>query len=185
MLNNMAYYCLYTSVVLVYGIGINRATVLCVNSRHLVLYAIKMLLSVSATATLVYLIAVHLLIPVRLLELFPFVAVLIFAVIAMFIESIVRITARTNASEFGVSMLCILLSVNESTSLGECVVNACLCALSFFCFIPFLYAIRKRVEISGTGKQFENLSLIFISVALIMIAMLVWNVSWLNPGVFQ
>jgi len=185
MISNLFYYILYTSAVLIYGIGINRATVVCEKPEHIVLFAVKMLISVCSASVLTYLLIVNLFVPVHLAEIYPFIAVLIFSAISVFIESLVRITAKTSTAEFALSLLSVLISVNESTSVIECLLISCFCTLSFYLFIPFLYAIQKRIEISRPSTDFRNSSLIIISISIVIIALVAWNVSWLNPEVFQ
>jgi len=185
MISSFFYYVLYSSAILVYGIGINKANMLTETTSTVLIEGLKMILSVVGTATLTYLISYSLLLPVNLMELYPFVAVLIFAFISIIIESFVRITAKKNTAGYGVSVLCVLLAVSESTSLSECVLISCFCVFSFYLLVPFLYAIRKRIEVSRPMEEFENSSLIYISIAIIMIILLAWNVSWLNPGVFN
>lgn len=182
MLHNFAYYLIYASALLIYGIGINRSVLLSSSPRHMLRGCLKMLLSVSASSSLTYLIVMNLLHPVRLTELYPFVAVLVYAVISIFIESVIRITSKKSATEYTVSVLAILLGVNESISLLDCVVNSCFCVLSCFMFLPVLYAVRKRTEVFRPKEDKKTDFLLLLSIAVIMIILLVWNVSWLNQG---
>ena len=185
MVSNLLYYVLYASAVVVYGIGLERESSLSRTPRYLVLDGLKMLITVSATSTLSYLVISRLLVPHGLAELFPFICVLVFAMISVFVESIIRITARISMAEYTVSILCVLLGVNESVSLAECVLNSIFCVAAFFAFLPVLYAVRKRTELSHPMEDFQNLSLLFLSFAIVLVILLTWNVSWLNPGVFQ
>lgn len=185
MLSNFFYYALYTSALFIYGIGINRAVLVSKKPQHIFIDCVKMLCTVSAASVLTYLIVDKLLVKSNLTELYPFVAVLIFATISVFIEAVVRISARISMAEYTVSLLCILIGVNESVSLGECVLNSCFCVCAYFISIPLLYAVRKRIELSRPTNSFQNLSLLFISIAVLMVLLLVWNVSWLNPGVLK
>lgn len=185
MLNNILYYMVYTSSVLIYGIGINRAVIYCDKMEHLLLKSFKLILTVETTSVLSYLVMTKLLLPANVTEMYPFIAVLIYVAIAVFIEAIIRITARTSTAEFGISFMYVLLALNESISLSECAINACIFTATFFLLIPVLHAISKRIQISRHTKEFENSSLLFISLAIIMITLLVWNVTWLNPGVFK
>ena len=185
MISTLCHYFIYSSIILVYGIGINKATVLSEKPENIFIEGIKMLLSVVSSASLAYLVDLYLLLPVGLNDIYPFAAVLIYSIISVIIESFVRITARRNAAGFGVSVLCILLSVSESTTLSECVLIACYCVLSFYILVPILYAIRKRIEISRPLEELENSSLLYISISIIMLILVAWNVSWLNPGVLK
>ena len=185
MLSTFFYYFIYTSVILVYGIGINKATILSEKPSEIFVEGLKMFLSVVSSAVLTYLITVSLLHRLGLMELYPFVSVLIYIIISIFIETFVRITANRNASNFGVPVLCIILAVGESSTLTECVLISCYSILSFYILVPVLFAIRKRIEISHPAKNMENSSLLYISLAIILIILVAWNVSWLNPGVFN
>ena len=183
MLSNFFYYVIYSSVVIVYGVGIKRALIISKTPRFLALDIFKMLITVSATSALSYLVVSKILILPGLIEIYPFVCVLIFCVISVFAESIIRITARISKAEYAVSILIVLLCVNESVSLAECVLNSCFCVFSFFLFVLILYAVRKRTELSHPTENFQNLSLLLISLAIMILILLTWNVSWLNTGV--
>ncbi len=174
MLTNIAYYIIYTSALCFYGIGSNRALSICEHPRQLWGSAVKMLLTISSSTALTYLVAAKVLLPANLTEVYPFAAVLIFSSISIFIESIIRVATRHSASEYTVSLLSVLLGVNESTSVFESVVIACLCELSFFFCIFLLYAVRRRIG----DKQ----NLLIVSLAIIIIILTAWNVSWLNQG---
>ena len=185
MISDFFYYALYTSAILVYGLGINRATVISEKPQHAFLFFVKMVLTVCISSVLTYLVDTALLQPAHLAELYPFAGVLIFILITVFIESLIRITAKVSVADFGVSLLCILLSVNECTSLVQCLFISFCCTFSFYFFVPFLFAIQKRIELARPASDFRNSSLTIISIALILIALVSWNVSWLNPGVLK
>ena len=174
MLTNIAYYVVYTSALCFYGIGANRALVISEHPRKLLGAAVRMLLAISSSAALTYLVAAKVLLRANLMELYPFAAVLIFSCISIFIESIIRVATGHSASEYTVSLLAVLMAVNESTSVLESVVIACLCECSFFFCIILLYAIRRRIG--------DRQNLLIISLAIIIIILLAWNVSWINQG---
>lgn len=185
MINNILYYFLFTSAVLIYGIGINRATIICENPKNILIYFIKMIITVCSSSVLTYIFSSKVLIPINIAELFPLVAILIFAIISVFIESIIRLTAKTDASEFSVSFLFLLLSVNESNTILECFIISLICCIAFYAMIPFLYAVKKRIEISYPTLSLKNSSIIFISLTVLIIILLAYNASWLNPEVFN
>lgn len=181
MISIILYYLIFTSSVFIYGIGINKATLISESPNHIFLNITKMVLTVASSSVLTYLITEWLLVKVNLVELYPFIAVLIFASLSVFIESVIRITTKVNTAEFAVSILCVLLAINESSSILECLIISIVCSLSFYLSIPFIFSIKKRIEISRPSDFFENSSLIFISIAVIIISLLAWNVSWFNP----
>jgi len=185
MISNLLYYTIFASALLLYGVGIERSTVLASKHRHIYLRMIKMLICVSSTSTLVYLFSTNVLIPAGLGELYPFVAALIFTVISVFIEIIIRITAKISAAEFGSAYLFILIGVNESLSLPECLLNSCMCIVSLFIAIPFIYSIKHRIELNEQRPEYEKMSTLLITIAIITLILTTWNISWLNKGVFE
>ncbi len=184
MLSNVWYYVFYSSAIFIYGIGINRAILVSKKPKNILVDFVKMVISVTSSAVLTYLVSEKLLGNIGLMDIYPFIAVLIFSSISVFIEAIVRIASRTGVAEYTVSILCILIAVNESVTLVECLVNSCLCIASYFLSIPVLFSLRKRIELSHPSEDFHNLSLLFISIAIVILVFLTWNVSWLNPGAF-
>ena len=61
----------------------------------------------------------------------------------------------------------------------------CIVSTRFMQYFVIKAHPRYKFEDVATAKDVENQSLLFISIALIMIILLVWNVTWLNPGVFK
>ena len=179
------YYISYASIVLVYGIGIERAVFLSGNKNPLWLKAIKMLITASSVSALSYLFANSLLVPADLAELYPFAVILIFIPVSVFIEAIIRITTKISAVEFSISLLFIFVGLTESVSLAECVFITCICVLSFFVFIPFVYSLCRKFDLYGGRSECSRNNFILASIAIIMLILLCWNVSWLNKGVFQ
>ena len=140
MLSDILYYFVYASAVLLYGVGLDRVVVLSPKPSHGVLACLKMLLSVSASSAISYLINCYLLVPVHLTELAPFFAVLVFVLIAVFIEIIIRISAKNSVAECCVSFLCVLLGLTEGSSIASCVIISCVAVVIFYLFVPVLFA---------------------------------------------
>ncbi len=172
LLTDFFFYVLFAASVFVYGIGINRSFSISEHPRKLLNGAIKMFISISSSSAITYLIAVKILLPVHLTEAYPLAAVLVFSTISIFIESVVRITTKKSAAEYTVAILSVLLGVNESSSLFECVVISCFCAVSFLISILVFYMLRKKFA--------NKAAVIIISLCIIIIAMHFWNVSWFS-----
>ena len=164
------YYMFFTTAVFVYGIGISRALMISEHPRKLFNDTLKMLISISSSSAISYIVTRELLLPVNLGELYPFVSVLVFSTISIFIESVVRITTRKSSAEYAVAILSVLLGVGEGTSVFESVLISCLCVFSFLFAIFVLYMMRKKFS-NRTG-------LVLICISLILIALHFWDVSW-------
>ena len=185
MINMIMYYMFYCSAVLFYGIGLNRTTVLSRSmDRKLVLQIIKCMIAVLCSAALTWLIIMQILVPAELVELYPVIALLIFISITVFLEIIIRITAGVTTSEFSVSYLIILLALSESTGIADALIIAASSMASFILILPVLYALRQRIEVARPrNDKIKKKSFIMLTMAVIIICLAAWNVSWLNRGV--
>lgn len=184
MLSTILYYVFYCSIVLVYGIGIERAITLSKKQHDIMIKALKMMICVSSTSALSYMVVYWLLVPVDLAELYPFVVILFFLVISVFVEAIIRITAKISAVESGITLMFIFISLTESNSFGECVFISVLCVAAFFLIIPFAIAITRRNNLNGRKQEYEKNGFLLITIVIVMLILLSWNVTWLNKGVF-
>ncbi|HAH62222.1 MAG TPA: hypothetical protein DCL73_09025 [Treponema sp.] len=185
MIDIILYYLFYCSAVLVYGIGLNRTTVLSRSmDKTLFFLTIKNAITILCSTALSWVIIMELLIPAGLVELYPLVALLIFLSVSVFVEVLIRITTGFKTSEFGVSYLVILLALNESTDLINAVIAASGCILSLLIILPVMSALRKRIECARPrNDRMKKKSLIMLTMAVVIISLAVWNVSWLNQGV--
>lgn len=170
--------------VFLYGIGLNRAVIFSSSPKGLILSYVKSLLSTVSTVSLSYAVIQNILVPLRLQELYPFVCIMVFLVISVFFEVLVKLTAHSTITEFSVSFLCVLLAINESLSLLEAILFVICCSTSFYTLVPILAALRKRNEQANPLPVFKN-SLILFSLAILMLFVLVFDVSWLNGGIGQ
>lgn len=185
ILNSLFYYILFCSSVLIYGIGFNRESVMCNSPRKILFSAIKTYACVIISFVLTFLINKSLLIPLNIVEIYPFFSLIIYIAITVFFEILIQITTKKTSSEFAVSFLTLLLSVNEAMSIPEGILICASCLTAFYILIPVLYALEKRMESSTTNDIFKQKSLIFLSMVIIMIALYSFKISWLNSGVIK
>ncbi|MBE6353897.1 hypothetical protein [Treponema sp.] len=183
MLLTVLFYTFLSSAVFIYGIGLSRLTFYSQSPRLYLIKLFKFLCSVSASSSLSYLFSVNLLTKEQLTDMIPFVTVLILIAVSSFIETILRLSAKTSTAEFAISFLCVLLALYESTSLSECVLISVACMLSIFILVPAVNTIRKRS--AATGKTPKDIFIVLLTIAIIMIIALWWNTSWLNGEVFK
>lgn len=173
------YYTFICSAVLFFGVGINRSIQVTVKSLRINFKVIlKSFISIFLTTILTYLILQYLLIPVKLAELFPILALLIFLSINTFIEALVRITAHISTSEFSISWLFIVLSIYESSTLLDAMVICSSCMVSFLIMLPLVYSFQKIIYIRPYETKERKQILVFLSVAVLMLLLSVSDVSW-------
>ncbi len=178
------YYIFFSSAVILYGVGLNSATILCDSIHECLLPVTKVLANILCTSVLSWLILKYFLVPLKMAELYPFAALLVFFVISVFMETLVRVTTKKTTSDFSLSFLIILLALNESLNIVDVVLITCCSFISFLILIPLLYSIKKRIDIVGTLQIHGNKkSLVLVSIAIIVTVLAVGNVSWLNQRI--
>ena len=185
ILNNFAFYILFCSSVLIYGIGFNRESVMCNSPRKILFTAIKSYACVIISFLLSFGINKMILIPLALTELFPFFSLLIYITVSVFFEILIQVTTKKSSAEFAVSFLTLILALNEGISLLDGILITVSSLTCFYFLLAVLHSIEKRIQVSKKDNMFKQKGLIFLSMVVIMIALYSFNFSWLNTGVIK
>ena len=179
------YYTLFSSVVLIYGIGLNKIAEIGIVKFKETIFYIKCAISIVSSALISWLITNYLLVPLKITELYPLVCFIVYASISMFLGSIIRLTTGRITSEFSVSYLVILLSIAESTSLLYTLFISLSSLLSMLIIIPFSLTFRRRVCSNGQLLDEKYYSLYFFFLSVLILILSVWDIVWLNPEVIK
>ncbi|MCR5290045.1 MAG: hypothetical protein K6E51_08660 [Treponema sp.] len=183
MVNTLLFISILSISILFYCVALDRVESVTKSLDGYVLSTIKMYIIVPSSVVLTWLFITKILMPAHLVSLYPFFAVLIFLCLAVFCEVLIRITTNTSSAEFSISFLCVLLSISESISLLESLIISLCCVTAFTVFVPLVFALRNYLKVCSLGTHFKNESVIYISIAIMIIALMAYNISWLNPGV--
>ncbi len=184
-LSTFFYYTLFASTVLIYGIGINSIADLGISKMNSLTFFLKAVISILSTSILTWLITNYILVPLKLVELFPLLAFLIFVSLSTLLEAINRVITGTSTSEFIVSFLIVLISILESTSLLSTIIICLSCFTSLIILVPFCYTFKNRITNNGHKLDEKYYSLFFVFLALLVLLILVWDISWLSKGVIK
>jgi len=184
-LDTFLYYTFFASAILIYGIGINRIAEVGIIKYPSFIFVIKIVISIIASSVLSWLVTSRLLVPLNLVELYPIIVFLILLVINTFVEGIVRLTSNTVTTEFVVSYLVTLISIGESTSLLQSIVICFSVLCSFVILIPFIISFRFRLTRNGKSISEKYYSIFFIFIGVIILMISIFDISWLNFGVFE
>lgn len=180
MIVNVFYYGLYTSIILIYGIGLDRSIWLSKGNEHLLLSAVKMLICVCSSSVLSYLFVCFFLVPADLGELYPFFALLIYIAISVIVDVIIRSQEKFSVSDFFAALFFVLISQGESATLIECIIMSCTCVIAYSLFIPFLKSFTACFNVSRTKSETGKGVFILVTLAFITLFFLAWNISWFN-----
>lgn len=183
IVNAILFYSLFCSAVFIYGIGSLQAAETSLARKKIALPWIKSLCCVFASISLTYSFDQLLLIPTGLAELYPLAALLLFAATSVFFEIIFQLTSKKSSSEFAVSFLTVLLSLNEGESLLEAIVIGACCLASYYLLIPFLFTFTNKLSSSKNTDAFRQKTSVFLCMVILMMALFALNISWINAGV--
>ena len=86
------YYSLFSSVVLIYGIGLNKIAEIGIVKFKEPIFYVKCAISIVSSAVISWLITYYLLVPLTITELYPLVCFIVYACISAFLGGIVRLT---------------------------------------------------------------------------------------------
>ncbi len=182
--NTFLYYTFFASAILIYGIGLNRFVDFKINLSTQIPLCIRIIISIVATSVISWLIGSITLVRLDLTELYPLICFLIYIVINTFIEALIRLTTSKSTSEFIIPFLIILLASSEGTSFLNTLIIAASCMVSILLFIPFLYSFIHRIA-GHTSSKNKEFSLFFVFLAMLLLVIYVWDISWLNTGVIK
>lgn len=184
-INTFLYYTLFSSVVLIYGIGINRIAEVGVSKFFDFIYYVKSAFSIFFTSIASWFIVQYILIPLNLIEIYPLICLVVFITISSFLEALVRLTTGITSTEFVVSFLVVLLSITESTSIANTILICLSSFTALLLLIPLSLTFKKRVCSNGHFLDEKYYCLFFIFLAIIILAMSTPDFSWLNSEVIQ
>ncbi len=181
----LLYYSIFASAVLIYGIGLSRMVELPVTKLRNPLFYVKAMVSILSTSVLSCIVTRNILMPLGIIELFPFIAFLIFIGINAFLESLVRITTGTSTVEFSVSFIIVILSILESASILDSLMICFSCFLSLLTITPLCLIFKKRFCSNGTKLSDSFFSVFLIFLGCIILLLSIWDIGWLNKGVLK
>lgn len=183
--DTFAFYTVFCSSVLLYGIGLNKIADFTFDIKQNITFFIKMVLSIFITSIISWVVISSILIPLNLVELYPLFSLLIFICINVFLEIVVRLTTGRQTSEFIVSYLIVLVSLSESTSLINTIIICISCFLAFVLLWPFITTFQLKLRSNGQRINETYYSIFFIFIAILILIISVWDISWLNAGVIK
>lgn len=180
-ISTFLFYTFFASVILFIGIGTNKVIDLNLDKLKSFTYCSKIILSILFSSLTGWFVTKGILVPLKIAELFPLVCFLIYVCIDSFFEALIRLTTGKSAAEFIFSYLVILLSISEGFSVLNVLIISVSCLCSFVGIIPFIMAFKKRNSDTKSDIIFCRL---FLYLALLILAISVWDIAWINPEVF-
>lgn len=184
ILNTLLYYICFSSAILIYGLGINKSISLSEFLPQKFSAIFKIIFSIFLSSILSWTVMKYILLPLNIIELYPFTTFIIYIIVNTFLENIIRITTGNSTTEFVFSFLLVLLSVSESISLVNSIIICTSCIISFLFLIPLLYSFKIQSSDYDKNKDLFLCKFIFF-LAFLLLILSVWDIMWINPEVIK
>ncbi len=179
------YYALFASISLLYGVGLNKVSELgTINFKHIIFY-VKCGITIVSSSVISWLLIQHLLVPLKIAELYPFICFIVYACISSFLGAIINLTTGHSTSEFAISFLIVLISIAESSSLMLTFIISLSCISALILILPFSLTFKNRVCSNGHILDETYYSIYFIFLAILILLLSAWDIGWLNQGVIK
>lgn len=178
------YYICFASSALIYGIGLNRIADLDYYSDKKALYYVKIVASIFVSSVISELMVNYILVPLGITEIYPILCILIFGCINVLFESLFRLSIGISSSEFVISFIIVILSISESTGVLNTLVISGSCLISLLIVLPIVYSFRQRILSSDENKE-TYLCRFFIFIAIIILILSSFDITWLNKEVIR
>lgn len=176
------YYVFCASAVFAYGVGLKQAVMKSSSLRYFCIIGVKTVFTVFASLVPVWFLTQGVLVHYGVAELFPIVLIVVVLLFSGLIDLAFHAVLHQVSTGILLPTMILFLAVNESTSFSECLIVSAAITFSIFAFMPFLYAIRKRLATTTPPRDFKISSVVFFSSALLFLALFACNMSWLTQG---
>ena len=177
ILKSVLYFFFFVPVILVYGIGERK--IITNNSTDKLLFSfLKLLLCTLTTTVSTYCVSTYILSPLGLTALTSIACLLMYLLFSL-LTSLAFFKVDTE-SVMEIVFPTVLLAVSESTSILQSLVISVVIVLSFALCLLLYHVLAQRVKSTHPIKEFSTGSLIFISIAIILIVFYCVNVSWIT-----
>lgn len=185
-LSTLLYYVFFASAILIYGIGLNKTVKFnfFTKEKRQLNYFIKIIFTIFISSILSYIVIDNLLSPLKLTELYPLTSFFIFVFVSLILEAILRAATGRNTTEFIFTFLIVLLSVSESSSLLNTIIIDIGCLLSIAILIPIFFSFKK-MNLSNEDDDKIYLPRIFLFIAILVVLISVFDITWLNQEVIR
>ncbi|MCR4580436.1 MAG: hypothetical protein K5681_08820 [Treponema sp.] len=184
-IDTFLYYTLFSSIVLFYGLGLNQFSIIGDKSPMQIIFFFKSLLTIISTTILTYLTVSFILVPLELVEIFPIICLLIFIAFNSFAEGLIRLTTGTETTEFVLSFLIVLLAIYQSSTILDTLTICFSSICGFIILIPFIHAFRGRLKNYDEAYLKRYMCLFFFYIAILLLIISVFDISWLNGGIIK
>lgn len=180
ILSTFIFYIFSASAILFYGIGIKDLLLVIDNPKKVSFFVLKTLLTSIFTVLVTWFISTHVLVPVSLADIYPFFLIFICLTFSILFTFLFKLLLKIEIKEFTISFFISFIAINEGVNLVFALLITISSVLSFYLLIPLFYSIKKRINNSMANVNFKSGVLILLSIAIILLLVFTYNISWFN-----
>jgi len=180
LFSSLIFYFFIASIILVYGVGIKELLLVIDRPKNVLLYSLKTFLTTTFSVMLSWVVTTYILAEKNLTDIYPFFLLFITLGFSILFSYLIKLIFKIDIKEFSLTFLISLISINESVSFFSAISICVASTLCFYILIPILYSIKKRISISSAHIDIKTGFLILFSIALFLIVVFSYNISWLN-----
>lgn len=184
-LETLFFYSISCSVVLVYGIGLEKSFFASSRSSRFISRIAGLFLEAILSTAALYFIVIEILLPYHYQYLVPMATIMVCSiihlVIALIIPAIRETTTGTKILFFGT----VFLAISEATGFYDSLVIVCASILSFSLVTVILFSIRERIAATPVHTDLRGAPLVLTSMGLLCIVFYSADLSWWLSEVFR
>lgn len=182
LINIFFYYVFYCSVVIFYGIGLNRSVLISARLRKSI-FVRTFVLTLTALFCVVvsFFLCNYVLSLFSLTTLYPIFSFLIFALSVFLSKMIFGKSSEISSRDFALTYLVVLLALSESIFVLDAVIIVLSSSLAFIFLLIVLSSLYERMDILRRGTNSVTIkSALTFALAVLAISLVAWNISWLR-----
>lgn len=182
MMETVFYYFLGASVIMYYGIGINRLLTFKKDVKSFFTGAAKTLILTLTNIAINWVLIRFIFSPLNISEIFPVFAIIIFSFLSFLSQLVYKTGIMEITEDYAVPFLSIILALCEGYSFLSSIIIGFCCITAFYCFVLLIISLRHRFQLYNREEGFKPFSFILISLAVVFIAFYSCNCSWLKTA---
>ncbi len=178
-------YLFISSVCLVYGVGLRDIITSPDRIGKIGLPLARTIITTVITMLISGLLIQFVLLPYSFQIVFPLVILIILVIVTFLLEHLWPSIFVLNTREITLSFFAVFLSLSEGAGFLRSIIISITAIMAFYLLLFFLYCVNRKNASVITSPVFNNVSLMLITMACIILALYGWNVSWLNDKIFN
>ncbi len=182
MLKIIFYYLIFSSVVLYYGVGLDKILTAKKDASCWLKSLFKSLVTTAATTALTFCLDNFVFSRLGISEIYPYFMALFFITVSYGLHRLIKTSFFDIAEDYMIPFTIVLISIKEGFTFFSTLL-ICVCGVfSFYIFMLLAFSIRNRFSFYQKDSGVKSFYILVMSLAVIFIALYGFNASWLALG---